>query len=83
MKIYNDKETFYKVGITRHNINYRYRNSISKAGYKYEIIDEVYMSNLETALIEKQIHNNLLLEKYEPSNRFGGHTECYKERIFI
>jgi len=27
------------------------------------------------------LHTNLSLEKYEPKNKFGGYTECYKKRF--
>ena len=82
MYIYNDEESFYKVGISK-NPQKRRTSIIRDSNYKYEIkiiftksgnIKDIF--NLE----QKIIFNN---EKYCPQYKFGGYTECIKNNPII
>lgn len=75
--MHNDSEFFYKVGITKHDINFRMnrRNNF----YKYEVI---HMINGDASFIwdlEKRLHKALSKHKYVPRLPFAGHTECFSE----
>lgn len=75
IKMYNDNETFYKVGITKHDVRTRYYGRTKH--YKFVIIHEESMCLYDAFLKEeeyKQSHRHL---HYKPKHRFGGHTECY------
>ena len=75
VRMYNDTEIFYKVGITRYDAKQRYYGR--SLHYKLDIIHEEKMCLYEAFLKEeeyKQSHRHL---HYKPKHRFGGHTECY------
>lgn len=74
LRCFNEKESFYKIGITTRNIKQRY--DCKKAmPYNYEVIQEIYdiaedIWNLEVKLKRK------LTSKYTPQIFFDG---CIKE----
>lgn len=81
IKLYNNNEEFYKIGITFTSMvsrMYSYNN------YSYEIIDViesddgVYIWNLEKELHRKHKNNGL---QYIPKTQFHGMTECFSELI--
>lgn len=82
LKIYNDEEVFWKVGITRNTIKRRYGNRIND--YNYTIIDDFLLKNIEAARIEYKIHNDNRDLKYVPKDTaWGGFSECYERQINI
>ena len=84
IKCYNDKETFYKIGITnKENLKQRFYHK-SLMPYKYSIVkiveskkDPIYIYDLERSL--HKLHKNV---SYKPLLKFAGDTECFSE-IFI
>lgn len=79
VKIYNEAEVFYKVGITVEGVKKRFKNRKRVIGYKFDVIkslkkDAEYIWNLEQE-IHKEFRNTIY--KYIPLNKFQGHTECY------
>lgn len=75
VKIYNDTEAFYKVGITKHGAYHRFYVD-EKLPYSLEIIKEV-----EMPLYDAYCKEQILLEKYSdyyitPLIEFPGKTEC-------
>ena len=84
IKCYNNKETFYKIGITnKETIKQRFYHK-SLMPYNYSIIkiieskeDPIYIYDLERNL--HKLHRNV---KYKPLIKFAGDTECFSE-IFI
>ena len=76
IKCYNNKELFYKIGITKHNIEFRF-GSDKHMPYNYDIIKYIECDLYNAILIEHSIHNQFKDFKYEPEIYFGGHTECF------
>lgn len=74
IQIYDDKETFYKVGITSRTVNKRFYSALP---YKYKIIKEISGKASDIYSLEKELHNKLYKYCYHPSKYFSGHTECF------
>lgn len=75
VKLYNDTETFYKIGITQ-NPTYRFRD----ISYKYNLETIVLKPSINAGIIfdcENIIHNLLKTERYKPKIKFSGFTECF------
>lgn len=75
VRLYNDDESFYKVGITKHSAYHRFYVD-DRIPYNIEVIKEVEMPLYEAYIREQQI-----LEEYkdyyvEPNIDFAGRTEC-------
>lgn len=82
IKMYDKDEEFIKVGITDYSINRRFSSGGEgggKIGYKYDIISQVFASDITIDLIdlENKIIKKFNEYKYEPERQFKGHTECY------
>jgi len=70
---------FIKIGITSKSIKQRYNYKYNE--YKYIILEEHKVTNLESALMERDFIMTTKLEKFKfPDNvkKFSGYTECYK-----
>lgn len=82
IKIFNDKELFYKVGITSRTVADRFYD-LEKIGYEYEIISimEGTISNC-FELEQKVIKQNRSI-KYTPIHKIAGWTECFKNEPFV
>jgi len=80
LRIFDECESFYKVGITRNSISERYQ-ALHRSNYSYEVIDDISLTNLETAIIEQTIHDSID-DKYQPARKFrGSQHECYADKI--
>jgi len=73
IRLFNDNENFYKVGITTKDIKTRFRNF----PYNYEVLEIISINLYDAYTIEQEIHNYLKEYKYKPQIRFGGDTECF------
>lgn len=78
IKCWNEKEEFYKIGITGKTIKERY-NYIRTMPYNYKIINEVKSSDLNYIWnLEKNYKKKLKDFKYKPLIKFaGGSVECF------
>lgn len=75
IRLYNDKESFYKVGITYQSLKNRLRNF----PYMYEIINTREFSDPQKALdLELKFKRFYKKYKYKPLIKFGGMCECFK-----
>jgi hypothetical protein len=75
IRLFNERENFYKIGTTVHKYCRFYE--IMKSGYSVEIVFMIHGLTWETALkAEKTMH--MFWDKYEPLEKFGGYTECFK-----
>lgn len=75
IKLKDENEEFYKVGITqRHRVQYRF-NSIS-GKYKVEVIYTENMSLIEAFENEQLFLRDFKEYSYKPNKHFTGHTEC-------
>ena len=78
LRLYNNSESFIKIGITFTSIHKRF---VSKLPYDYEILTFIEGSAEFIFEEEKRLHNLLKGNKYIPKLRFGGMYECYIEPI--
>jgi len=74
IQLYNDQESFYKIGISVHKYCRFYE--IMKHGYKVKILFMAMKLDYLKALdIERTMQS--LYEEYHPKTKFGGYTECF------
>lgn len=86
IKIYNEHESFLKIGIA-HNIKDRIRKYKLIKGYKTEVLKSViYDNRYESTYFEKNIHRNFKIFKESPDKMRtimqSGFTECYPLSLF-
>ena len=76
--LYCPEEGFYKVGITRQEIEIRHKYI---AGYTFDIVDKVESTFYNVSVSEQKIlaENN----RYTPKHKFGGYTECLSNFVDI
>ena len=80
IKLYNEKEIFYKIGITTKKINSRFSDLSKKYNFKVIAKKETTLENAVNE--EKQFLINFNEYKYIPKQKFDGHTECFREEIY-
>jgi len=74
VRLYNDTESFYKVGITYQPLKRRLR----QFPYEVEIINvKEYIDAVIAFKIEKRFKKMFKSRQYKPMVKFGGWTECY------
>ena len=77
-RIYNDRESFYKVGISV-NIKDRFSDLRKESGYRSELMSVIEGTAKEVWELENKIKRGYKMFSYVPNNIFAGHTECYGE----
>lgn len=75
IKCTNNKEAFYKIGLTTLTENIRF--SGNKLPYNYEIIQSLNTTLYDACFIEKFSHEDLDKFKYNPLISFKGSGECF------
>jgi hypothetical protein len=73
VKLYNDKESFYKIGITTRKIEER----LKTIPYSYEIIKKIKGPIKNITFLENDLLKKHSCYRYIPDNKFGGYTECF------
>ena len=74
IELWNDKERFYKIGVTVHRFCRFYQ--IMKVGYRAKIIFMIMgIDPFEAYKAEQILHSSF--ESYSPQIKFGGHRECF------
>jgi Zn finger protein HypA/HybF involved in hydrogenase expression len=76
IKIFDENEIFYKVGVTTRTTKQRFKGCLP---YKYEVINEVYDNLYNITVAEQQYHKENQHNSYTPLKLFDGSTECYIE----
>jgi hypothetical protein len=79
VKLESIHEVFYKIGITQKNIHNRF-NSIKE--YNMSIISQLQTSLYDAFCKEQQFLKDWNKYKYEPTIKFGGHTECFVPQLY-
>jgi hypothetical protein len=82
IRLYDENENFYKVGITKNKINKRFDSKISMP-YNYEIIKIIKTNLYDAVHIEAEIKGSSENNKYIPNKYFHGRTECFSKYINI
>jgi len=81
VRLYNDTEEFYKVGVSESSIARRFSNLTT---YNVEVLDVVTTTRIASYILEQFIHKTTdKTLKYKPQIKFVGHTECYTQPINI
>ena len=74
LEAWNEREHFFKVGITR-DMNRRYSRS-SDMPYDYDVLVTFPIGLIKAYKVEQRILSEYAGNSYEPSLTFGGRTEC-------
>lgn len=82
IKCFNDNEEFYKVGITLVGVKKRFQNT-NRLPYSYKIIHQYEGTAGDIWDVEKDILRRFNSEKYVPSIRFPGFTECFSKGMVV
>lgn len=82
IKIYNDDESFYKIGKTIGEIKKRFSGK-GKLPYKYTIIKKYNSEIGEIYDLEILLHRKYKKYQYFPKINFGGYSECYTTQLPI
>lgn len=83
VKIFNEYETFYKVGITTGTIKGRLGHYFRNYGYNYELIKVIEGTASSCFLAEQTIIKENRCIKYTPKIKIDGWTECFENEPFI
>ena len=83
IRIFNEEESFFKVGFTFFDVKKRFQNC-DLPEYRYEVIEQVRMRSSAQALaLEMYLHEENRIYSYQPKHKFAGWTECYDRKIVI
>jgi hypothetical protein len=74
LRVYNEKEEFIKIGITKRTIEKRYK---LLEAYQYEKLIIKKMKLIDAYTLEQTLLKKYKSMKYIPEISFGGHTECF------
>ena len=79
VKVFNETEVFYKVGITVEGVESRFKNRKRLLDYNFEVIKTIKGAPKDIWDLEQKIHKEFKYTeyKYYPVNEFQGYTECY------
>lgn len=77
IKCFDDRELFYKVGITATPIEQRYRKGTLP--YEYEVVSVIEDEAGYVWDLEKRMHTLMKDIRYVPLKSFAGRTECFEE----
>lgn len=73
IKVYNEAETFFKVGITNASIHKRF---VSRLPYSYDVVLSIDATLYNAHLCETSVLRTFKSHQYVPKQRFPGWTEC-------
>jgi len=77
--IYNEVESFFKIGITSTSIKARFRKLKQQTGYSYKTIKSIILSPEGAWDKESELKKLNIVHRYEPEIKFQGHTECFNK----
>ena len=77
LRVYNKDEEFYKIGITRSTVDYRFNSSKINQFYEYSIEEEITGNLLEMYQAEQTLKRIYCNYSYMPKHKFDGRTECF------
>lgn len=76
MKLSNEQETFYKIGISK-NVESRVRQVCRSSGYTVSLEYQFDSSGGHVFDLEKLLHREFRENKYSPNTKFQGYNECF------
>ena len=80
IRLYNDEESFIKVGKTYRKLSDRF--AVGQSPYKYEILKTVEGGAEFISQLERSVLNSNAVSYYKPEISFGGCTECFSKVTF-
>lgn len=80
VRLHNEEESFYKIGITSEK-QVRRRFIKVKDIYNIEVIKEYKTNAYQAAILEQVIKEENQQHKYVPKHNFPGHLECFNKNI--
>lgn len=80
IKCWNDRESFYKIGITYLGLKSRFNRGIAMP-YKYKTVSILQGSAGYIYDLEDKEHRKHKRFEYEPKLHFGGKTECFSKLL--
>lgn len=78
VRLFNEREEFYKIGVTKLSVDTRYKSAKRRGGYDFELLalhashNSKAVSEWEQSILETFSHL-----KYQPKQTFAGATECF------
>lgn len=82
IEVYNDEESFYKIGKTIHEVKKRFSGK-KKLPYNYKLVKEYNSEIGEIYDLEIELHRKYKQFQYFPKIYFGGYCECYTTQLPI
>ncbi len=79
INIFDDRENFYKIGITSKTVNSRFYSTILP--YNYKILKSISGDANYIIVKEQEILKKFSHLKYIPNKEFGGRYECFTKEI--
>lgn len=76
IQVWNNNETFIKIGVTRTKIQKRFSGHVQMP-YEYKVIAVKSDTLYNCWMLETKLHELNEFTSYKPSIHFGGHTECF------
>lgn len=77
LRCFNDKESFYKIGITTKKLSLRFAGR-DNMPYQYEVVSLLYLDHTYAWNLEKCLHRYFKKYRYQPKRPFpGSKLECY------
>jgi hypothetical protein len=73
INLYDEKENFYKIGITTQKLKRRFR----QIPYNYNVLNVIETNLYNAVLIESEMHDRNTSFSYDPKKDFAGKTECF------
>ena len=77
IRIFDEFESFIKIGKTYNGINNRFKNNSWNLPYCFEVIKIIEGSYEDVYLQEIKMIKDLSMYKYAPCKDFNGKTECF------
>jgi len=74
-------EEFYKIGITTQSVKHRFHWGYT--AYNLDVIAEHHMSIYDAWVKEQHIINAFKDQRYVPTIKIGGYTECFTNRVDV
>jgi len=81
VKLYNDTESFIKIGKSFRPLNQRLAKA--RIGYDYTILRIITGNVITVSKLELELKSRHKKYKYTPLNKFKGYTECFKLSLLL
>jgi Zn finger protein HypA/HybF involved in hydrogenase expression len=84
LKINNENEIFYKIGVTNRSVKKRFERKVEMP-YNYEIIYTKEDKECPGCIYDSEVNllNKYNIYKYQPKIKFNGYTECFTTELPI